>query len=57
MTIDLKHEDTTAPIDRGSDTRLLAARAIAGDFFMSRTALALGIGWLGLFFGMLIGRW
>ena len=57
MSIDLKRQDPTVLIDQDSDTQLLAAKAITKDFFGSRTALALGAGWLGLISGLLIGRW
>jgi hypothetical protein len=57
MSIDLKHQDPAVLIDQDSDTQLLAAKAITREFFGSRTALALGAGWLGLISGLLIGRW
>ena len=56
MSIDLKRQDPTVRIHQDSDSQLLAAKAIARDFFGSRTALALGAGWLGLIFGLLVGR-
>ena len=57
MSIDLKRQDPTVLIDQDSDIQLLAAKAITKEFFGSRTALALGAGWLGLISGLLIGRW
>ena len=57
MSIDLKVQDPTVRSYRDSDLRLLAATAITKEFFGSRTALALGAGWLGLIAGLLIGRW
>ena len=56
MTLDLKHEDPPVRIYPNSDTQLLAAKVITRDFLRSRTALALGAGWLGLIVGLLIGR-
>ncbi len=57
MSIDLKRQDPTVLIDQDSKPQLLAAQAITREFFGSRTALALGAGWLGLISGLLIGRW
>jgi len=54
MSVDLRHTGPTVPIDQRSDAPLLAAKAITRHFFMSRTALALGAGLLGLIFGLLI---
>ena len=55
MSVDLKPDHGTLPIDERSDTPpLLAAAAITKNFFGSRTALALGVGTLGLILGLLI---
>ena len=54
MSVDLKPGNATVPMDERSDTPLLAATAITKDFFGSRTALALGVGTLGLIVGLLI---
>jgi hypothetical protein len=58
MSIDLTYRDPAVrlPLQLG-DTRLLIARVITRDFFGSRTALALGAGWLGLILGLLVARY
>ena len=48
MCIDLTYQDPTVRIPQAGDTQFLVAMAITRDFFGSRTALALGAGWLGL---------
>ena len=55
MTTDLKPEnETTSPIAWPRDTALRAAIATRPPFLKSRTALAIGVGSLGLIFGLLI---
>ena len=56
MSIDLTYQDSAVRIPHGSDNQLLVAKTMTTDFFTSRTALALGAGWLGLIVGLLIGR-
>ena len=57
MSINLTYQDPAVrippPLD---DTRLVIAKVMTRDFFGSRTALALGAGWLGLILGLLIGQ-
>ena len=56
MSIDLKVRPNR-PDSSGQRHQPRAAKTITRDFFGSRTALALGAGWLGLISGLLIGRW
>ena len=56
MSIDLTYQDPAVGIPQVGDTHRGAAMAMTRDFFGSRTALALGAGWLGLIVGLLIGR-
>ena len=56
MSVELTYQDPTVRIPRDGDRQLLVAKVMTRDFFASRTALALGAGWLGLVFGLLIGR-
>jgi len=54
MTIDMQPENATSPIDRPRDAALRAAMATRPPFLKSRTALAIGVGLLGLFFGVMV---
>jgi hypothetical protein len=57
MSIDLTYRNPAVRIPLpADDTRLVVAKAMTSDFLGSRTALALGAGWLGLILGLLIGR-
>jgi len=57
MSINLTYQNPAVRIaPQAGDTRLLVAKAMTSDFLGSRTALALGAGWLGLIVGLLIGR-
>jgi hypothetical protein len=57
MSVNLTYQDPVVRVPaQAHDTRLLIAKAITSDFLGSRTALALGTGWLGLILGLLIGR-
>ena len=55
MSVRLTYKDPTVQVPQVGETYLVAAKAITRDFFVSRTALALGAGWLGLIVGRLVG--